>query len=332
MKVLLDANVLVSQHFLKGHLGISLIFSLRRIGAKILMPEVTLLEAKQHAIRLAGDRLSEISRAADQLQVVLGYRPIVDWPGNEAVSAAIDSHVDAIEDILDHRPLELTIVHCAVQRILDKRVPAHQREEFRDSLFWEIARQAAEHEEIHVVTADTDFLVGKGEQKELHPDLKKEIAQGLEITHHLDLSSLLEALGTESRQPDYKAIVDTLGESLRPSIERDLAVHNVALQEQLPSTARVFVSPDPNSLAVSFQMHFAASAVSGSSPVPVEAVVTVSGSAMMDPRNGHFANIQLDDASVHYANGGRGGITYLRSADGSNPMWRPYDFRVQLPP
>jgi hypothetical protein len=332
MKVLLDANVLVSQHFLKGHLGISLIFSLRRIGAKILMPELTLLEAKRHAVRLAGERLNDVLKAADQLQVVLGFRPSVEWPGQEAVAVAIESHLAAIEDILDHRPLDLSIVRLAIARILDKKVPAHQREEFRDSCFWEIARQTATHEWIHVVTADTDFLAGKGEQKELHPELKGEIAsERLEITHHLDLPSLLEALGTESRQPDYKAIVDSLGETLRPSVELDLGAHNVVLQEPLPSTARVFIGPDPNSLVVSFQMHFAATAVSGSSPGPVAAKVIVSGSAALDPRNGTLSSIQLDNASVDYADGGRGGITYLRSADGQYRMWRPYDFRVQLP-
>ncbi len=331
-KIVLDANTLVAQHFLKGHLGIALVFASRRMGASIVIPEGTLKEAKFHTARLAAERRRDIEAAADQLQVILGGRPAVGWPGDQAIESAIENHLEAIKDIVSLVPIDVDLARAGLTRLIERRPPSHNKEEFRDALLWETVLRLARDDRIYFVTEDFDFLVAKESKRALHPDLAAEIGRlGTPFEHHLTLSSLLDALGPDVKQPDRKAVSDTLADALLPMVQQELVSRGITLQDVRESNWKVFATQDPNRLAVSFQTPFVASSTSAASTSPVAATVIASGSAGLDPRTNQLMNVDLDGIEVSYEDGGRGGIKYMRASDSSSgSTWRTYEFRQPL--
>jgi PIN domain len=331
-KILLDANTLVSQHFLKGHLGIALIFAARRMGATIVLPESTLKEAKFHALRLAAERRREIAAAANQLQVLVGGRPAVEWPGDQVIEEAIDNHLVAIADTVEHLPLDLPIARAALARVIMRRPPSHNREEFRDALLWESALRLATENSVHFVTEDGDFLVAEAGRRRLRPDLLAEVeGEDCKLVHHLTLSSLLDTLGPEMRQLDRPTISKAVGEVLLPIVEQALTSRGVTVQEIQTPEWKAFATEDPNRLAVSFRAPFAASSTSTDSSSSESATVTADGSASLDPRTYMLTNVEMDRIDVSYQDGGRGGIQYLRTGERSSAItWKPYEFRQEL--
>lgn len=330
-KVLLDANTLVSQHFLKGHLGVALVFALRRMHARLVVPESTLGEAKQNALRLAEEHRLAIDRASGHLQVLLGRRPSLAFPPVQEVERAINEHISAIGDIVEHCPLELTSVRSAIKRVTARKPPSHAREEFRDALFWEVATVLARADDVHMVTEDGDFLVGKGAEKVLHPDLIAEIqTDRLRLQHHLTLAGLLTALGPEAQRPDVAAIASAVGESVRHTLQAELSDRGVIIQQQLEGLPNVFATADPNALAISFVIGFQATSSSSSSPDPAPTKVRATGNASLDPRNNRITSVDLERVDVESSDGGHGGIVYLRTGQPSETSWRPYEFRHRL--
>lgn len=331
MKVFIDANTLVSQHFLKAHLGAALIFALRKSGAKIVLPESTRIEATHHALRLAAERSESIRKAFNQLQVLYGSQPNIDLPNAESIAKSIESHLSAIADIVEEGSLDVALVRKALIRIIDKRPPAHSKEEFRDSLFWEAAMEAAMHDEVRIVSADTDFTVKVKDKMELHPVLKSEASSMAHpVSLFEDIGGLLGSLEPKVLTADGSAVAQSVGLALRVTIQEQLDSAGLVLQEQMPADAKVFATQDPNSLAVSFDISFNASTTSGLGLAPEHATVTATGSGSLDARTSDVSDLQLDNLAVARPDGTKSSYIYLRGIGGSPPTSRPYEFRHPL--
>ena len=335
-KILLDANVLISQHFLKGHLGIALVHALRNTSGQLVLPEATYVEARAKALHIAEKRRTAIITATDQLQVLLGSRPNIDWPPIGAIASAIDDHLDAISDILERPPIDLDLVRHALERVIKRKAPAHNSEQFRDALLWEFAAQLSRGCDVHFVTNDGDFLSREDGKKRLNPDLRREIDDaGLLLTHHLDVPSLLTALGPTAQQPDHDSIARSLGDYLKPRLLKELDPHDLVVEEQLQTEARAFATPNPNDLAVSFDVGFQGYAGSNASTSTTDATINAIGSASVDPRTYDVTGVQLERVDVTYPEGSTmtgGGIQYINPRSNTTRSWRPYDFRFPLDP
>ena len=337
MRVLLDANALVAQHFLKGHLGSALLLALRRVPGKLVMPEVTLAEAKRQALRVAEKHQTSIRTATGELQVLLGSRPAIEWPSTDAIAAKIDAHMLSVNDLVEEMPITVDRVRSAISRVVDGRPPSHNREQYRDALLWEDAKEVARREPLHFVTDDNDFLWSEKSGRSLHPELAEEVKKaGLCLTHHLTLADLLGVIGSEAR-PDQACLAANLGSAVRAAATEILQSPRFVLQDQRETTTHAFAIPDPNALAVSFDIKFDGLALSGGGVPSANTAVSsgstlieITGTATLAAQDLQVRAVELDSLVVNVGGAVERHLVFARATSGPGSSWIPYDFQHRL--
>ncbi len=259
MLVCLDANIWISSQLLRSPMGSALKFYLAQVNGKLLLPVVVEREVEKAARNAAREASRKFAQADDALNRFRSGIDRTDAPSVEDIVGEVRKRFAYLSPFLLRVPLSLRDVNEALELVFNDSSPnSPQKEEFRDSLLWVVARRLARRHHVHVVTNDSDFFVPGEKPRRLAPTLSAEVAarKGF-LSVHEDFGALLEAANQQVTRPGSDAIVSELSDWSRVVVEQEVSGEVLSVGNVSRVNLEAFRTGKRNQLALAFEITFA---------------------------------------------------------------------------
>jgi hypothetical protein len=327
----LDANIWISERLLRSATGAAFLHSVRRLDAKILLPEATRNEVVVGVERAGLEAVGMVQRGFATIQSLTGSRQDCRVPcGDDFRLAAVD-RLDEMDDLI--LPCALSMEHYsrALARVDEHRPPAETREQYRDCLLWEAVLDNSAGECV-LVSADKDFLDKASGKGTLARALSEE-SKG-NVTLFPTLADALRAIEPQVPPLDLAAIADAIADEVMPvAIEYARKGEGFRLGERIAADIELYATEEPGATAAVFSIGFEAFDlhVYGGTLVD-EAVVSFGGECMLRAGN-EVTDFAMDHIHLVALDGERlpGGVVYARGSLTLGVRQLPYRVRVRVP-
>lgn len=329
---LLDANAWIKEQLLRSAVGAALLHAIGQLGVKIVLPAFTRTEVVNGITRIGRKAVSDANNALSIVQAIVGQRPGFKSPQPSDFATACDQRFLA----LDHHLLPLQ--HSSVQmeralaRVITGKSPSSRKEQFRDSLLWEIALDLAVSQDVFLVSRDGDFSGGKNAG--LASDLDDELrAVGKTVRFFPEIADLVSFIQPQvpplDRTSVAKAITAGLDQCLRDIEERQaINIGGLSWKRLDP-----FITEQPDTLAIKFRLNFPATFAAGlGSDGEAKGKVIVTGECFYNTRTSEASLVRPDYIYVHDPSGNTQSHIFVSAAsDTSERQPVPYTLRRPLP-
>jgi hypothetical protein len=166
--ILLDTNVWRSTALLRGIMGRALISHLQLSGRRILLPEIVEREVIETVTRHLITRCDEIDARSNELDEY--DTDVFDnefyLPSEAEIRQSIIKRLRELSPLAVKRPLTLKQTRGALEMVIRHDPPnINRREEFRDSMIWQSALDAAADCVVHFITSDRAFFENEDPKK-----------------------------------------------------------------------------------------------------------------------------------------------------------------------
>jgi len=255
--VVVDTNLWRSNLLLKNPVGVSLVYTLRRQGGFLVLPEVVERELTkqvvQHGLE-AAQKLEDSSRIVDTL-VGIGLLPHI--PTANEIAAKVDARLEELAPILLRIPFTLQQAQAALDMVNAGLLPNRQNnQQFKDSAIWQAILGLADTYRVFIVTNDRAFLMDpndptKGLAGNLRDDCEK---AGLEAEIFCDLGSCLERIRSEVPSVDKEHLASMIVAYIAPQLRLVARQQKVEYGDLLHAEVRAFQTPSADCLAVDYTL------------------------------------------------------------------------------
>jgi hypothetical protein len=331
MLVVLDTNVWLKERLLRSATGVALLYAVRRLGARLLLPDTTRREILAGVERDGAGAVNSIERGLGIIQSLVGARPGMETPTAEDFRHAAEARFEDFRNLI--QPVEVTSSHLerALDRVIEHRPPARTSEQFRDCLLWECIRDL--DEECLFVTNDSDFLDKATKGNVLSSELNLE--SGGRVRLFANISELLRAVESQLPQVNGERIADAIAAAVTPELESAAASQDWHPGHALSASVELYATERPNTITAVFELEFEAFDGEDLHGTPIsEGVARVAGECLWSDESG-VSEMALDRIDLFTGNGDRikGGVAYSRGAAISigGPLAVPYKVRTPIP-
>ena len=331
MIMVLDTNVWLKERLLRSATGVALLYAVRRVGAKLLLPDTTRREILAGVERDGAGAVNNVERGLRIIQSLVGTRPGVETPTAEDFRRAAEFRLDELQDLIE--PVAVTSNHLerALDRVIEHRPPASTREEFRDCVLWECIRDL--DEECLFVTEDSDFLDKTAKGSVLSSELGEE--SGGDVRLFANIADLLRAVESQLPQVNVERIADAIAAAVEPELEAAAASQDWHPGHRIDSSVELYATERSNTITAVFDLEFQALDGEDLQGTRVsEGVARVTGECLWSDERG-VSEMALDRIDLFTGDGDRikGGVAYVRGAviSGGGPPAVPYKVRTPIP-
>jgi len=330
--ILLDANAWIRERLLRSAVGAALLHNIGQLDVKIVLPEVTRAETIAGIVAAGKKAVAEIRNNLSTIQAIVGSKPDVVLPSAVDLAVACENRFAELADHIrrmSHQPEHL---ERALQRVLKKLPPASKKEQFRDSLIWELLLDLPEPK-VFFVSADGDFTDQKADKKELMPALAHELlSKGKTVNFFSGVADLLSAIAATAPPLDQDTAASAIASALRPYLQDVEQRSEITAGDLTWKRLQVFITQQVDTLAINFRLNLAARFRSEFETDDPNATVLIVGECHYNLRTHAVSHIQLDRIQVLNLQGEpRGGTTYFAAASAvATPPPIPYKLRRPL--
>lgn len=259
IRILLDTNIWRKFFFSKSPLASSLIKLLNLHDAKILFPEVIESELKELLLKDGLAYRSKIVNFNKNLSSLVDSEYTLNMPSNDEIKDAINKRLESLKDYLEPIPIKIDHVKSAIKRIIDKRPPNSQnKEQFRDSLIWEVGLDLATRYSVFFVSEDGDFFSDnklKIFQTSLLDEVKKE---GIRLKPFSSLAECLKELMGLAAVQNINKIPELILDFIKNDIESASNQQEFKVLEKTGHDLAMFEMENPNQRALDFTINLVA--------------------------------------------------------------------------
>ena len=301
IRILLDTNIWRKIFFSKSPLASSLIRILILYKGKVIFPEVIELELKQILFRDGLDYRSSIEKSNKNLFSLLDSDNALKLPSDDEIREAIDKKLDSLQDFIERIPLKIDHVKSALTRVIEKKPPNSQnKEQFRDSLIWEVGLDLTNSHSVFFVTEDGDFFSDK-KQKSFHTALLDECKKvSFRLKPYSTLAECLkelEGIGTiEDTTKLPRLIIDIIKKDfdfvLNQQEFKILNLDESGLGILDESELGIFEMEDLNQRAIEFTLVFPAENLSSEERTSPR--VEIKGDGLFSVKDNSLSDVELE--------------------------------------
>ncbi|NTU49703.1 MAG: DUF4935 domain-containing protein [Desulfobulbaceae bacterium] len=329
MIVVLDTNVWLKERLLRSAKGVVLLYAIRHMKAKLLLPDTTRREILAGVERDGASAVNNVERGLRIIQSLVGTRPGIETPTAETFRHAVEARLDELHDLI--QPVEVTSNHLerALDRVIEHRPPASKSEQFRDSILWECIRDLSE--ECLFVTGDTDFLDKSSKGTVLSSQLDEEA--GGRVQHFGDIADLLRAVESQLPQINVERITNAIVAAVEPELESAAASQTWHPGDLIDSLVELYANERPNTITAVFELEFQALNGEDLHGTHIgEGVARVKGECLWSDDLG-VSEIAMDRIELFTSAGDRikGGMAFIRGAVFGGPPAVPYTVKTLIP-
>jgi hypothetical protein len=306
MRIAIDANIWIAERLLRSSMGAALLYALKRKNGAILLPSATRAEVIAGVRRDGQEIVDTIQDALGLLQALRGERPEIPLPSQEDFEKSAEARLIDLAPMIQDMQHSTDHLEAALRRVVDHRPPAHKKEEFRDALFWELAKSAALQGPIHILARDAAFYEGSKFENGLAKELRAECdASGASITIFASVESFLTGLGQDVLQPDRDDVTSALETALTAHFEKIASASPFDLGALRRAGIEAFLTEKHDQLAVRFELAYDVQNLTTTTDVFPEAALEASGSANYNLDTKTVSNVQVTSTSFHSPDGRR---------------------------
>lgn len=300
--ILLDANIWIAERMLHSPLGAAVLYAAVETGTRFALPEIVEQEVTSVLLNEFDRTVDGFEKSARWLRGFTSLQVSITAPSRSAAEAAFQQRWSQLAGILDRVPLALDHVRGAVGKILEKLPPCGpNNEQFRDACIWQCAVEMAQAQTVHLITADRAFYEGRSSANGLATNLLQEVqAIDGELLLHRSLDEFLTSSGTSARPVDEEVIKVAIIALIRPKAGDVAEIQNLQLGPHKRIDISGYATPTGSLLAVSFNVTFEATRISGRAGEPdLKAGITMRGSLSWNPVSRQAFDLEPSGWSVH---------------------------------
>lgn len=298
MIVVLDSNIWISESLLRTPRGAALLYTLRQLSGKIAFNKVIKNEVKRNIVQKRfKDAIGDINSGLKYIQKITGERPEIEIPKEDEVSSNIIDRFDEISSYLEIYNLDIDDYESAVDRVIYKKPPSKNGEEFRDSLIWEMTLALGDNEDIHIITNDSDFCQNKNPNKGLDKELELEFEE-LEgdVRHHKDISDFLTYMEEDIEHPDREYIARKIERCSHERIRKEAEDKDFVLGELQEYNIDIYLTESEEILSVDFALSYDAFDITDSEGNEIEKATFIArGSCPYNLNEESVGDIEWDE-------------------------------------
>ena len=290
---------------LRSSLGAALLYTIRKIGARIALSEVTRVEVIKGIVKAGMDSVQQIQNAFVTIQTITGFRPDYNLPSPQELEKSVDERLNDLSDVLHRVNLSFEYMKSALVRVLNGSSPNTKKEQFHDSLLWEIALGLAEASEVRLITEDSDFYQDGVTNKGLANDLLQEIIEkNRKITLYRDIGVFLKSVSEKVLPPEPEKVACAIGDALHGTLT-DYADNKAFHLGSLASCeVDSYLTEQKDILAVTFRLSYNITNIqlAEGTILPIGSLL-VTGNCLADSASEEISGIELDRIDCFGPNG-----------------------------
>lgn len=251
--VVLDSNQWRSQYGLRSRVSAALLFLVQQHRGQLGLPEVVESEIVPLLVAEGRSAVHQVNDQLRVLQAITGSHPAVTLPGDEQLTAAVESRLAELESLFVRVPITEEHTRRALARVNVGKSPNRKKEQFKDSLIWEAVLTLAQERDVHLVTDDGAFFAADG--KALADDLIEECANiAGSVSIHRNLRPLLQVLQGTAPRLDYENIGRQLFDELVGYLAEVAAKDDLLVGEFDAASVQAFATEDHNRLVLTYEL------------------------------------------------------------------------------
>lgn len=280
-------------------LAASLLFSLRRHGGRLGLPEVVEQELRKNAANTAVDAAQKLNDAAALLADMGIHTGLAEPHDTESVRARSADRMLQLEPFLHRVPLSLVHAQRALERVnaeLPPNGPGNQQ--FKDSLIWEAVLELSSEYAVTFLTGDKGFFEGRDFRKGIARALAGEAGPtGVSVVPPPEIRNLLEQLSSGLTAVQREDLRSAVRATLVARLETAARALKFTVGELLEQNEWAFVTENAGVLSVQFQLHYEAFVQpSGSHAITVH--FDIAGSCLYSVDERHIDDVLISHQSV----------------------------------
>lgn len=216
--LVLDANIWIKERLLKSQLGAVFLYTLMKINGKIALSWVTEEESIRGIVKEGEKSVKAIKENLETIRVLAGASPDLTLPTQEEIAEKAKGRFEELANLICRIDPSFEQTKSSLKRVISGSAPNRKKEQFRDSLLWEMAIELSGSHDVHFITQDSDFYEDYN-TGELATELKKEAAQiGGTLSIYKNLETFLEKFAKYVAPLDYRRIALTLDDTLKQDL------------------------------------------------------------------------------------------------------------------
>jgi hypothetical protein len=303
--LVLDANIWIRERMLRSSLGAALLYVIRKLDARIALSEVTKAEAVKGIVKAGMDSVEKIEKAFATIQTITGSRPDHNLPTPQEFEKSATGRLNELSDVLYPVDLSFESMKLALARVLNASSPNARKEQFRDSLLWEIALGLAEAFEVHFITEDGDFYQDGATEKGLAQDLIREIGEKhLKVTTYKGIGSFLKSVSEKISPPEPDKLASTLDEELHNTLIEYANNKVFHLEFMTSHEIDSYLTEKKDVLAIIFRLNYRITNIQLPEGTILPAgSLFVKGNCLADSISEEISRVQLDNIECFGPNG-----------------------------
>jgi len=220
-----------------------------------------------------------------------------------------------------------------VKRAISKQPPNATREQYRDSLLWEVVVEYSRVKKVHFITNDADFFQDKSFSKGLHKALKAELQDpDDDVVVYQNLAEFLKKINESIAHPNYDEISISIHEEIFEQVRSYYAAREWRLGEMKRYKIDAFLTENKTKLALNFTLTYSIYDVTQSNKATIsEAELRVAGDSFYSLREEGLLNAILDKMVCYTLDGEK--IEEINYISARTPdIHIPYKLRYKLEP
>jgi len=302
--LVLDANIWIKERLLKSKLGAVLLYTVMRISGKIALSWVTEEESIMGIVKEAEKSATAIKENLVTIRVLMGRSPDVPLPTQEEIAKKAKERFEELAKLIYRVDPSFEQTKSSLKRVIAGLAPNRKKEQFRDSLLWEMAIELSRSHDVHFITQDSDFYEDYN-TGELATELKKEVAEtGGTLSIYKNLETFMEKFAKYVPPLDYHRIAVTLDDTIKQDLLEYGENKLFTLGKLQDHKIVAFLTEKKEFLALKFHLKYEiTNAPRLDNIILPNAVLVVRGNCFFNIESGLISEIELDSIEGEAPNG-----------------------------
>jgi hypothetical protein len=261
--VFLDTNIWLEERMLKSARGAAFLYTIRRIGGKIGLPNVIELEIINKISREGLKAVENIKSGFTTIQVLLGTKPDYKFPTIDDFEEKAKERIAELDNLIIKSNISLAQYESALDRVIQETPPNKTREQFRDTLLWEVILDTQSKSKAVFITKDQDFYEEGNYKLGLAEELHEDISTNLDFKIFNSLEAYIIANKEIVSPLNFDSLANEISKIVYEELDKYAINQNLSLSSLSEYAMEAFLTERNDELAITYELRYNAKYIYG---------------------------------------------------------------------
>jgi hypothetical protein len=255
----IDTSVWRAQPLLNTPLGRTLVYTVRRQGGVIGLPEIVENELKPQIVEAGRDSIEKVRGPLGVIHTITGDSNFqIEFPSDDAIGQLVDERLKELTPAIVRGPFSVEHAKAALAMVNAKLPPNDKNQQFKDSAIWQAILSISQKYETILITNDKAFFRDRDPIKGLAENLVADCNKAnINASGFFGIGSYRESIRENEPRFDRGHILDLILPVAKPRLELEAENYLCELGDLTNSSVYAFQTGDPDRLAIDYSLTFA---------------------------------------------------------------------------